>query len=315
MYKSILGDSMIKNTRLVMFEGLPGSGKSTNSYFSFMQLEQNDKKVKWIHEVAHPHPIIPEFDNWVMPLDEYKNFVLKKSVCFVKNNIHEDLDFLLLDSGIFQFHIFNFLLKNTPYYELKNFIDKIINEITPLNPCLIYLYRNNVEDSISFLEKSRNLKSFERIWERDRFQPYYNDKPEGAEGFKQFLRDYAVIAEQLYETIDCRKHLIDISSHDWMLYEDKILSFLGIERKSYPNTLPSNGIYKNEILNMVIEVNGLSIIDPEGKERKLTPKSNYEFYVECLPVILNFSESKKIIITGAQIIAQWTTLGMQYIKI
>jgi len=44
------------DTRLIILEGLPSTGKSTNSDFLRMQLERNDKKVKWIHEVAHPHP-------------------------------------------------------------------------------------------------------------------------------------------------------------------------------------------------------------------------------------------------------------------
>lgn len=48
----------MENTRLIMLEGLPGTGKSTNSYFLSMQLDRKGKTVKWIHEVARPHPVL-----------------------------------------------------------------------------------------------------------------------------------------------------------------------------------------------------------------------------------------------------------------
>lgn len=48
----------MENTRLIMLEGLPGTGKSTNSFFLLMQLEREEKTVKWVHEVARPHPVL-----------------------------------------------------------------------------------------------------------------------------------------------------------------------------------------------------------------------------------------------------------------
>lgn len=306
---------MAENRRLIMFEGLPGTGKSTNSYFSYMQLEQIDKKVKWIHEVAHPHPVFPDFDNWASPLDKYIDVALQKWTHFTEKAIADGSEIYILDSGIFQYQIFTFLLKNAPYSKLLEFIQKLMDIIQPLNPSLIYFYRENLEDTIDFLENQRGKQSMESIYERDRSQLYYCDKPKGAEGFKQFLRDYANIAEQLYDIVNCQKILIEITNQDWKLYEDKILSFLGMERKQYLNVLPPNGVFRNETLNMEIEVKGLSIKDPEGIKRSLTPRSDTEFYVERLPVVLNFDGLDKITISGEQIIAKWTAIGTQFMKV
>jgi hypothetical protein len=65
-----------------------------------------------------------------------------------------------------------------------------------------------VEDTIDFLEKLRGTQFMEWIWERDKTQPYYSDKPKGAKGHRQFLIDYANIAKQLYDMADCRKTFI-----------------------------------------------------------------------------------------------------------
>lgn len=69
----------MENTRLVMLEGLPGTGKSTNSYFLSMQLGRNGKTVKWIHEVARPHPVL-FFSEASLTYDEYNSILESKPI-------------------------------------------------------------------------------------------------------------------------------------------------------------------------------------------------------------------------------------------
>ena len=365
----------MEDTRLIMIEGLPGSGKSTKSHFLLMQLDNAEKPSRWIHEVARPHPVLffdeacltydeyalfikahpkseqvlnqtavfrkntvgidllelkwnymdifgnnviddlYEYDVWKFPLDKYMNVALDKWAYFVEMVLREEVGVYILDSSIFQYQIFKFILKNTPINELKQFMQKIVNIIKPLIPNLIYLYRENAEASINFLENLRGKQFLEGIWQRDKDEPYYIDKPKGAEGNKQFLRDYANIAEQLFDIVDFRKIAIDITGQDWESQETKILSFLKTERKTISNILPPNGVYRNEMLGIEIEVNGLSIKDPYKKIRSLVPKSECEFYVECLPVVLCFNNAEQITISGEQIAERWTTLGTQFIRV
>lgn len=365
----------MENTRLIMLEGLPGTGKSTNSHFLSMQLEHEGKTVKWIHEVARPHPVLffneaaltyeeynsileaypqskpilnriamfrketvgidlldlewnyrndigisafqalQEYDVWNFPLGKYMDVALEKWALFTEKALEKEDEVYILDSGIFQFQVFTYLLKNAPNKELEWFIRKLIDIIKPLDPSLLYFYQENAWDTIDFLEKLRGKPFMESIWERDKAEPYYNDKPKGAEGHKQFLKDYANIAEQLFNIADCRKASIEITNQDWKTYEDEILLFLGAKRKSYPNVLPTNGIFRNEALVYDIEVNGLLMKDPKGTERILTPKSDCEFYVEGLPVVLHFNGLDQIIISGEQICERWTTTGTQFKKV
>lgn len=362
------------DTRLIMLEGLPGTGKSTNSYFLLTQLERNGIMTQWSHEVARPHPTLffneasltyieynkflekypeakfldnvavfrkttvgidmleiewnylsiigqdafkalQEFDVWNYSLEKYIEIALEKWAVFVEKALNENNEVYILDSSIFQFQIFSFLLKNAPYVNIERFIHKLVDIIKPLNPSLIYFYREDTEDTVNFLEKIRGTQFMENIWERDKSEPYYQDKPNGAEGHRQFLRDYASIAMKLFTSINCKKLSIEISNGDWKGYEQKMLSFLGIENIPSPRAIPSYGKYKNVKLNFEIDVNGLTIKDPCGVIRKLIPKSENEFYVECLPAVLLFNEQEQIIIAGNQICERWTTLGTTYEKV
>ncbi|MDR2686177.1 MAG: hypothetical protein LBB75_00355 [Oscillospiraceae bacterium] len=304
------------DTRLILLEGLPATGKSTISGFLRVQLERNGKKAKWIHEVASPHPVLlyPEdgLRSWNPPLDEYEASVLEKWARFSEAAAQEKDTVYVLDSSFFQAQIFFFLWNNAPYERLEKFIHKLYDAVERLRPALIYLYRENTEDSIAYLEKDRGIQGLESIWERDKARPYYRDKPAGAEGFKQFLRDYAGFAGLLFDSLDCIKLPVEISGADWPRHRNEMLVFLALENMASPAFYPPNGTYKNEALGYKIIVEGLTMTDPEGNGRALTPKSDSEFYVECLPVILRFEKPGRLVMSGMQIIARWTATGMIY---
>ena len=359
------------NSKLIMLEGLPSTGKTTNARLIHIQLERNNINAKWIHEVAMPHPVLffdevgftndefdhfltkypeasdilnniavfrkstvgihlpeiqwnyqdkinaeayqalLEYDVWKFPLDAYKKFALEKWAYFTKKALEKVDEVYVIDSALFQFQIFTFLFKNRPFEELKSFVDEVNSIIKPLNPCLIYLHRENTETTIDYLEKDRGTSYLEYIWSRDKDQPYYADKPPGAESFRQFLRDYADMAAMLLENFPANKLSIEISDGNWIHHEDKMLSFLGINRIKSPEALPPDGNYINETWGFEIKVDGLSIVDPKGIPRKLFPKSQNEFYVDWLPTVLRF-EDNRIIISGLQICEHWTKMGLVY---
>jgi hypothetical protein len=257
---------------------------------------------------------LSEYDAFKFSLDKYKRFALEKWTYFTEIAVKNRDEIYIIDSALFQFQIFTFLFKNSPYEELQSFVDQIIDIIRPLNPCLIYLYRDNAEATIDYLEKDRGTSYLEYLWNRDKDQPYYEGKPPGAKSFKQFLRDYANMADLLYQLFSGKKLSLEISHGDWTNREDEMLSFLEVKRIPNPEAHPENGVYVNDALGFKISIDGLSFIDPTGQKRKLIAKSHNEFYVDWLPTVLKF-EVDKIIIAGSQVCEQWTKTGMEYCKI
>lgn len=361
------------DSQLILVEGMPSTGKTTNSRFIHIQLERNGIKSEWVHEVAMPQPVLffdevgltldeyqeftrkytevadilnriavirkstveinlnmihwyyedkfPEeiyqallsFDTWKFPLERYKRFALEKWSTFTKQAMKNEGQVYIIDSAIFQFQIFTFLFQNRPYEELQDFVKQITDIIQPLRPTLFYLYRDDAEVTINYLEKERGTSYLEYLYQRDKDQPYYRDKPAGADSFKQFLRDYNDLDNHLCASFSERKLSLEISRGNWTELEDRMLSFLELQRMPDVEAYPQNGCYKNEELGYVIQVDGLSMVDPTGKERKLIAKGENEFYVDWLPVCILFQDDR-IVISGSPIGDRWTTTGLEYTK-
>jgi len=359
------------DTQLIMLEGLPSTGKTTNARFIHIQLERGNINAHWVHEVALPHPVLffdeagfthdeygrfikiypeaastlnnmavfkkntvgitlpeiewrhmdnigsvayqalLEYDVWNFPLEKYKVFALDKWAHFAENALGSRGTVFIIDSALFQFQIFSFLFQNRPYEELAEFVGQITETILPLNPCLIYLHRDDTEATINYLENDRGASYLEYLYDRDKNQPYYIGRQPGAGSFKQFLRDYAIMAGKLFDAFPAKKISLEISNGGWAGREDEMLAFIGAGRVPGPEAAPPNGVYINSELGFVIKINGLSFTDPTGKERKLYVKSQNEFYVDWLPTVLRF-ENGKIIISGSQVAERWTTTGLEY---
>ena len=62
--------------RLILLEGLPGTGKTTNSYRLYEQLVRNGREVRWLHEVSQPHPTL-FFSEACLTREEYRLFTEK----------------------------------------------------------------------------------------------------------------------------------------------------------------------------------------------------------------------------------------------
>ena len=359
--------------RLIMLEGLPGTGKTTNSYKLFEQLVRNERDVRWLHEVSQPHPTLffseacltkeeyrlfiekyPEaaemlnsiaevrtttvgidyltaarrlpgqekaawyqellqYDAMDFSLERYEPAAYEKWEAFVNKALQNDTVYIL-DSSIFQYQIFTFLLSWAGYMRLAGFVRRIMDMLKPLQPALIYLYRQNTDDSIAFIEKQRGPKDLEATWERDKDRPYYQNKQQDVTAFFDFLRDYADYASKLFEESECKKIKIEITEQDWRCYEVEMLRFVGISRRSAPSCQAKDGTYMNPALKASLSIKNNVLTDPEGVRRSLSPKTSTEFFIEGLPELLCFNGDGTVKLCGQQIIPQWSEAGTVYTR-
>lgn len=365
--------SILNGTRLILVEGLPGTGKTTDSAFLHVQLRRSGVSVRWIHEVASPHPTsffheacltrgeyeallraYPEAaellgriadirertvsidllaiewfhknaisnallhelkccDIWEFPLDRYCEAALDKWSSFVRGIQNEPDTVYIVDSSLFQFQIFRFLLKNAEADALAAFIGRLCDVIRPLNPVMVYLFRERVEDSIAFLEKTRGMAFLESIRSRDAAQPYYQGKPAGAEGFRMFLREYDAMLRRLAATTGFPTLAVDVTRQDWDDYEQRLLAFLNMPRIEAPAVQPPQGCFVSpEGLRLTVE--GCVLIESDGRRSALTAASASEFCVEGLPVVLRFDGADRLIIDGVAIHERWMVTGVTWLR-
>ena len=359
--------------RVILLEGLPGTGKTTNSFRLFEQLVRNGQNVRWLHEVSQPHPTLffsescltkeeyrlftekyPEaadmlgsiaevrattvgidyltaarrlpgqekaawyrellqYDVMDFPLERYESAAPEKWEAFVNAASRNDTIYIL-DSGIFQYQIFTFLLNGADYRRLARFVGSIMNMLSPLRPALIYLYREKTEDAIAFIEKQRGMKDLVSAWERDKERPYYRGKQRDVTAFFDFLKDYADFAAGLFDESGCDKLRIEITAQTWDVYEREMLRFLGIEHRDAPSCKAKDGTYVNAATGASLSIKDGMLTDPEGAKRRLSPKSPTEFFMEGLPEILCFEGDESVKLCGQQIIPQWSETGTVYKK-
>lgn len=361
-------------SKLILMEGLPSTGKSTNSQTLRTQLERNGIPARWIHEVARPHPTLffneacltekdyvrflakyPDtaellgaisikrkrtigidllelewnhlgaiseealrelktYDVWNFPLDQYIEVAIEKWECFVERARTKE-DVFILDSAIFQFQIYTFLLKKASFEKLLEFVQRLYKMIEPLNPIMIYLQREEVEETINYLEEVRGVAFFEHIWERDHNLPYYVGRPQGAEGYREFLRDYDRTAKKLYAAFPYKKISIDITEQTWDRYTEKLLAELGLtDQKPFNDEETPTGTFFNQELGQYVEIKGGLFVTPQGHRKRLISRGQNEFYLQDLPMTIRV-ESDTVTIEGEQLIERWTTRGTVFLKV
>ncbi|MFB9750451.1 hypothetical protein ACFFNY_02610 [Paenibacillus hodogayensis] len=254
---------------------------------------------------------LSKYNVWNFSLERYIELALEKWQHFADIQARRPDEIILLDSSIFQFQIYSFLLANATFTQIRHFLKAVFQRIEALQPTLLYLYRDNVEDTIGFLEKVRGSAFLHSIWLRDRHRPYYQTRPAGAEGYKDFLRSWAM---KLFEWTPFPKKAIDITDGDWKGYTDEMLTFFNLDDVESPEATFPNGTYRNDKLQQQLLVRDNILLTPHGAHKKLLPKSEHEFYISDIPVTLGWT-GDSIIIGGEPICERWTTWGTVFDKI
>ncbi|CAM2768940.1 hypothetical protein PASE110613_00030 [Paenibacillus sediminis] len=258
-------------------------------------------------------------DVWNFSLCDYKKVALEKWRAFAKEAAKQPEKVFILDSCIFQYQVFSFQLVDAPQEELFAFVGELWDIVGSLNPKLVYLYRESVENQIEHLKKVRGEIFFRLMWERDRHNPYYKDKPYGEEAYHQFLREYDQIVRELFKDTPCPKLSLEVTRGDWTQYQDSLLKFCNLEYHPEPHSTFPLGEFRNKDLDLSLKIfgepiSGYKLVDPNGVSRRLYPRSDKEWYIEDYPVnlILNDKNKNQIIIGGENLTNRWTESNLVF---
>ena len=85
--------------------------------------------------------------------------------------------------------------------------------------------------------------------------------------------------------------------------------------KSTNSYKATDGTYENAEYGFSFTIQDNVMKDPEGVQRRLSPKSQSEFFAWGIPTILQFLGENSIRLLGQQIIPQWTETGTVYTKV
>ncbi|WP_088101987.1 hypothetical protein [Halalkalibacter urbisdiaboli] len=151
-----------------------------------------------------------------------------------------------------------------------------------------------------------------------------NRKNQGPQLHREFLSEYAKLAQDAISTVEVDSLSIDNSEKDWKTYEQQLLTYFNLRYISDP-VIPFKklhefvGIYRNDQMNINVNI---EIKDEHlyiFGNRKLKPRSRDVFYIDDISVEVTFIKDNgkynNLIIGEKDIFVNKNEEGTEFVRI
>ena len=236
--------------KLILVEGLTGSGKSIMAQFISRQLLLSGYPSEWFHEAALDHPLsVDDVDD----MEVYKSAVLKTWRSFVERALAEN-KIVVFEACYFNNCLETLFLHTEPLSKIMDFALNLQEIIKPLNPCLIYLVQPDTRKAlaVNFSNRGEGFKNFVIDFSVNTPVSQRNNWL-GEEGMFTFWEQFVNMTHQAFENLSIKKLRIDNSLRNYPFYENQVLEFLGL---TYQAGLQPNKSLLTEICGEYLPVSG-----------------------------------------------------------
>ena len=223
------------NHRLILIDGISGSGKTSIGQFLKRQYMLSGFSSRFLHEFHAPHPIheweITDAEKWVtLTLNHWRKFT--------EEMVSSD-DIVIMDATVFQGTCGVLLELDADRDVIFNFALPVPGIIEPLNPALIYLYQADYRKALIkiYNEREERIKVKKENYVRT-IKYGQNRNLHGHEGYMQFVGELRDLSLNLFDQYEMSKIKIDNSDGDFIKLHKRILRFLDIPYKedSFPRS-------------------------------------------------------------------------------
>ena len=297
--------------KLILIEGIPGTGKSTMTQFLYEQLKQNGIPVNWYHEGLDNHFIWNDLDQYFNDdgyvfkenFEKYSETLIQKFES-MKTTVEKNNQVIILDGNLFA-GFTNVLFKSDcdDEYTLK-YYKKIEEMINPLNPLLIYLDTNRVREHTTETWENRALWGKKVVIEAYSRIPHV--KRSGCTGDNILHKYINPLHDQdlkYFKTTTMDKKIFNIDERKYEIYNEEILNYL--ELNHYPLKNDSTdinryvGIYDNDIdqKTMFVKILDDQLVCDWGQMNMALNYVEPNIYnLRSYPIFLKFLEMENVII-------------------
>lgn len=277
------------STKLIIVEGLPGSGKSTIAQITDEILNENEVAHKIFSEGNFEHPAdyegvsflndqafnelitkyekysdlikmnsiikgesfliayasmkkklgtqfpdellndIVKYDIYELPLDTHIDLILDRWTNFVDSAMQDKRTYIFECCFIQNPITVSMLRDNSPKEITVNYINRLAKIIEPLNPILLYVNQNNIEESFRKVCEERSdawLEGFINYYTKRGFGKV--NKKNGIEGTLEILKSRKVLELDILGILDMEKQIIDNSLYDYNKTKKEISNILNL---------------------------------------------------------------------------------------
>jgi hypothetical protein len=210
--------------KLVIVEGIMGSGKSETTLSIARRLEASGFPAIGITEGVDPHPIRFDWDlPWSgMPPAELAKSGIAKWRAYVDSALTVER-ISIVDGQLFHGGLTALFLLEAGVDLIAAYCREIVAAIRPLRPLLVYFHQNDVDGAIRSVAMQRGEKwvDYQVNWKLE--SPYAQRRGlAGLEGLIVLYREYRALTDQLYADLDIPKISIENSRREWAAYDDII---------------------------------------------------------------------------------------------
>jgi hypothetical protein len=229
-------------SQLIIVEGLTGSGKSTMAHFITRQLQYRGIPASWVHEGAVPHPILTDLDS---SLSQYMAEIRTNWIKFV-NQVGPAPEVRVIEASFYNNLFETLMAHQVANPQIFQYADELEAIIAPLNPALVYLVQDDIEQALerNFLRRGSGFRNF--VIRLATTNPLAKANLwEGYAGMLRYWQVFVALTDELYERFPGWKIKIDNTAGNWDVYNQQVLDFL-----SLPG-IPEQAISPGEVQRLI----------------------------------------------------------------
>jgi hypothetical protein len=211
-------------SKLILIEGLPGSGKSGTTAHLGESLLRNGISCSWFLEDDENHPI--DLSDFALKDISMKLLPLWES--FVRD-AQPDQGMTIMESRLWQNTSLFMYMAEYPFKEIVELQDRVNEVLAPLSPILIYLYQPDITEGLRHLHELRDESSLKLDLEMtSRYSWFQSRGKDDFAGWLEFFNEWFEVAEVLYDRWPYNKCKIENPHDNWDLAHSKINEYLRI---------------------------------------------------------------------------------------
>jgi len=285
--------------RLILLDGLPGSGKTTTTQQLWLHLESLGHRARWWFEHELGHPVLDygtaEAARKAGPA-EFR-FTLERAHAnwsTLAQRLRAADDTTLLEATLFQTTLGSQLLLDLPRAEIVAHFDRTMELIAPLAPVLVHLRSPDVATALRATIARRGAW-FEEFLQLE-FGASARGRHVGRNDFAALVDYFAerlALSDELFARFPGRKLAHDNSDADWARQRRAIADFLGLPPMTSPPRPPQPedfvGRYRaatGDQWTIAADAAGLHLVG--DAPARLVPHGHDRFVIEGLCVEMIF---------------------------
>jgi hypothetical protein len=216
-------------SRLLIFEGIMGSGKSTATRRFAERLAAAGLHVAACTEAADPHPVRASDDladfyrPWAeVSASELARRVRHKWARYVEHRRADDV-FTVMDGQLFHGDLTHLFMMGMPAPEISAHTGALMRTLAPLQPVVVYLRQADLREAIRkvFQARGAEWQSYQLGWKLA--APYATARGlAGLEGLTSMYEAYRELTDALFAGLACPKLAIETDRGEWPLYYARI---------------------------------------------------------------------------------------------